>query len=96
MIATNTTVSRPAGTEGESVLQEAGGLSGRPLHLLSVHAIEVLSAASHGRLTIMGVGGVMSSADASVTLEAGADLLQIYTGLVYRGPTLIKELVAMH
>jgi dihydroorotate dehydrogenase len=96
VIATNTTVSRPAGTEGESVLQEAGGLSGRPLHLLSVHAIEVLSAASQGRLTIMGVGGVMSSAEASVMLDAGADLLQIYTGLVYRGPTLIKELVAMH
>jgi dihydroorotate dehydrogenase len=94
VIATNTTVARPATIESHR--DEVGGLSGRPLHPLSVRAIKVLNAAARGQLTIMGVGGVMSRADAAMTLDAGADLLQIYTGLVYRGPTLIKELVSMN
>jgi dihydroorotate dehydrogenase len=96
VIATNTTVTRPINLEGEAVRDEAGGLSGRPLHSLSVHAIRILKVASQGQLTIMGVGGVMSRADAKMMLEAGADLLQIYTGLVYRGPMLIDELLAMN
>jgi dihydroorotate dehydrogenase len=96
VIATNTTVTRPVNLEGEAVRDEVGGLSGRPLHSLSVHAIRILKAASQGQLTIMGVGGVMSRADAKMMLEAGADLLQIYTGLVYRGPILIDELLAMN
>jgi dihydroorotate dehydrogenase len=95
VIATNTTVGRPVSLEGESARDEAGGLSGRPLHSQSVHAIKLLKGVSQGRLTIMGVGGVMSPNDAMLTLNAGADLLQIYTGLVYRGPTLINELMAM-
>ena len=96
VIATNTTVTRGVNLEGEAARDEAGGLSGHPLHSLAVHAIRILKAASQGRLTIMGVGGVMSPVDAAIMLDAGADLLQIYTGLVYRGPMLIDELLAMN
>ncbi|MFL6551175.1 MAG: quinone-dependent dihydroorotate dehydrogenase [Povalibacter sp.] len=96
VIATNTTVSRPeyvAKREG-SVAQEQGGLSGAPLLELSLQAIRTLKAASQGRLAIIGVGGITAAADATQMREAGADLVQVYTGLIYRGPTLVPELTA--
>jgi dihydroorotate dehydrogenase len=96
VIATNTTVSRPSSLcdAGEaSMRQQAGGLSGEPLHVMSLSAIRTLKRASEGRVTIIGVGGIESTEHAAATLNAGADLLQIYTGMIYRGPRLVRELI---
>ena len=91
-IATNTTVSR-TGVEGLPHAGEAGGLSGAPLRPLATAAIRRLTAALKGRIPIVGVGGIMSAADAGEKLDAGASLVQVYTGLVYRGPGLVREVV---
>jgi len=90
VIATNTTISR------ESVLglrhaKEAGGLSGAPVRELSNRVIRALRALMPVGYPIIGVGGVMSGADACEKIDAGATLVQIYTGLVYRGPALVRE-----
>jgi dihydroorotate dehydrogenase len=90
VIATNSTVSR-AGIEDLS--QESGGVSGAPLNQKSTSVIRQLAAALQGQLTIIGVGGIMSSSDALEKLQAGAGLVQIYSGLIYRGPKLVSELV---
>ncbi len=90
VIATNTTVSR-AGIEGLS--QESGGVSGAPLNQKSTTVIRQLAAALQGQLPIIGVGGIMSGADALEKLHAGASLVQIYSGLIYHGPKLVSELV---
>lgn len=94
VIATNTTVTRPIRPDGmkSDRVQEQGGLSGKPLLDLSVRAVEVLKAAGNDRLTIIGAGGIASLADAQRMLSAGATLVQVYTGLIYRGPALIDEL----
>jgi dihydroorotate dehydrogenase len=91
-IATNTTVSR-TGVEGLPHAGEAGGLSGAPLRPLATAAIRSLAATLKGRIPIIGVGGIMSAADAGEKLDAGASLVQVYTGLVYRGPGLVREVV---
>lgn len=91
VIATNTTLSRPQGS-GIAGLDEAGGLSGRPLHARSVGVIGRLRSRLGPSFPLIGVGGVASAADAKATLDAGAQLLQIYTGFVYRGPGLITEI----
>jgi dihydroorotate dehydrogenase len=91
VIATNTTVSR-AGIEGFS--QESGGVSGAPLNQKSTAVIRQLAAALQGQLPIIGVGGIMSGTDAREKFEAGASLVQIYSGLIYRGPELVDEIVA--
>ena len=70
---------------------EAGGLSGRPLAPASNRVIRALRAALGNGFPIIGVGGVMSGADARAKLDAGADLVQLYTGLIYRGPALVRE-----
>ncbi|MFI4922367.1 MAG: quinone-dependent dihydroorotate dehydrogenase [Burkholderiales bacterium] len=90
VIATNTTLSR-AGIENLS--QESGGVSGAPLNQKSTAVIRQLAAALQGQLPIIGVGGIMSGADALEKLQAGASLVQIYSGLIYRGPKLVSELV---
>jgi dihydroorotate dehydrogenase len=89
-IATNTTTSRE-GVEGSPVAQEAGGLSGAPLREKSTAVLRGLSHALGGRLPVIGVGGILSGEDALAKLEAGASLVQLYTGLVYRGPDLVRE-----
>ena len=94
VIATNTTVGRPDAGHGpaaDPLLAEQGGLSGAPLLALSLRTIRTLRSVSQGRLVIVGAGGIASSADALLVLDAGADLLQIYTGLIYRGPALLDE-----
>jgi dihydroorotate dehydrogenase len=91
-IATNTTVSRK-GVEGLPHAAEAGGLSGAPLRPLATAAIRRLAAALKGRIPIIGVGGIMSAEDAGEKLDAGASLVQVYTGLVYRGPALVQHIV---
>ena len=92
VIATNTTVAR----EGVSELlhgDEQGGLSGAPLTQPATNVIQELSNALYGRIPIIGVGGIMSGSDALTKLNAGAYLLQLYSGLIYRGPELIRECV---
>ena len=95
IIATNTTISRPETDHPlvKSVYERAGGLSGRPLRALSTRVIEHLYVQSKGRVPIIGVGGILSGADAFEKIAAGASLLQLYTGLVYRGPGINREIV---
>jgi dihydroorotate dehydrogenase len=90
VIATNTTLSREA-VQGLQHAEEAGGLSGAPVLAASNRVIAQLRAALGAGYPIIGVGGVMSGADARSKLQAGADLVQIYTGLIYRGPELVRE-----
>src|SRR6185503_17197027 len=87
LIATNTTVQRDAAFE------QTGGLSGAPLHALALETVAALRSLVGPRLPIIGVGGIDSVAKALAMRAAGADLVQIYTGLVYRGPALVKRLV---
>ena len=91
LVATNTTLSRE-GAEGEPLAQEAGGLIGRPLFQKSLRAVRILRQALGPNLALIGVGGVASPSDAQLLRKAGADLVQVYTGLVYQGPKLIREL----
>lgn len=90
VIATNTTVERGA-VQGLAHADEAGGLSGAPLGEASNRVIRALRSALGPAFPIVGAGGVLSGADARAKLEAGADLVQLYTGLVYRGPKLVAE-----
>ena len=93
VIATNTTISREA-VKGMQNAEEAGGLSGRPVFEASNRVIRLLRAALPAGYPIIGVGGVMSGEDARAKLAAGADLVQIYTGLIYKGPALVSECAA--
>ncbi len=88
--ATNTTLSR-AGVETLSHAHEAGGLSGAPLTQRATAVIRHLHGALQDALPIIGVGGIMCAADAKEKMDAGASLVQIYTGLIYRGPNLVRE-----
>ncbi len=92
VIATNTTLDR-VGVEGAAHATQAGGLSGAPLRAKSTQVIATLATALAGALPIIGVGGVMDGRDAVEKLAAGASLVQIYTGFVYRGPKLVGEAV---
>lgn len=92
IIATNTTVSRDA-VQHLPHGNETGGLSGAPVHSRSVEVIRKLRHALGPTFPIIGVGGIMSQTDALETLRAGANLLQLYTGLIYRGPGLIGEII---
>jgi dihydroorotate dehydrogenase len=91
LIATNTTVTRPA-LAGSKVASEAGGLSGAPLAPLAEEAVRRLRAVVGADFPLVGVGGIDSADVAVARITAGADLLQIYTGLVYEGPGLISDL----
>ncbi len=93
VIATNTTLSRD-GVEGLPHCQEAGGLSGAPLTQRSTQVVRALAGHLQGRIPIIAVGGIMSGRDAVAKLEAGASLVQLYTGLVYTGPDLIYDCVS--
>jgi dihydroorotate dehydrogenase len=90
VIATNTTLSREA-VKGMTHAEEAGGLSGAPVLEASNRVISQLRAALGAGYPIIGVGGVMSGADAVSKIKAGADAIQIYTGLIYKGPALVAE-----
>jgi len=90
VIATNTTLSR-AGVEGLKNAEQAGGLSGAPLLAASTAVIGKLATALAGEVPIIGVGGIMSGADAAEKIAAGASLVQFYSGFIYRGPQLIGE-----
>ena len=90
VIATNTTLSRDA-VQGLPHAEEAGGLSGAPVREASNRVVRQLRTALGPNYPIIGVGGIFSAADAIAKIEAGADLVQIYTGLIYRGPALVTE-----
>ena len=90
VIATNTTISRDA-VKGMPHAEEAGGLSGAPVFAASNQVIRALKAELGDALPIIGVGGILSGADARAKVEAGAALVQLYSGLIYRGPALIRE-----
>ena len=90
VIATNTTIAREA-VQSLPHADEVGGLSGRPVFEASNRVIRLLRAALGASYPIIGVGGVLSGADARIKLKAGADLVQIYTGLIYKGPDLVTD-----
>jgi dihydroorotate dehydrogenase len=90
VIATNTTIARDA-VAGLPHADEAGGLSGRPVFDASNRVIAQLRAALGSGYPIIGVGGVLSGRDAQAKIAAGADLVQIYTGLIYKGPELVAD-----
>lgn len=90
VVATNTTVSRDA-VQGLPHAQEPGGLSGAPVREASNRVIRRLRAALGRSFPIVGVGGVLSAEDAVGKIKAGADLVQIYTGLIYKGPALVTQ-----
>jgi dihydroorotate dehydrogenase len=90
--ATNTTLSR-AGVEDNPLHTQAGGLSGAPVRAASTRVIRELNRALDGKLPIIGVGGIGSLQDAREKLQAGASLLQTYTGFIYGGPPLVREIV---
>lgn len=88
IIATNTTLARPGAL---AAVNEAGGLSGAPVRRRSTEIINYIARATDGRLPIIGVGGIMDEAAAGEKLDAGAALVQLYTGLIYRGPFFAAE-----
>jgi len=90
VVATNTTINREA-VKGLPHAEEAGGLSGSPVLEASNRVISQLRAALGKQFPIIGVGGIMSAQDAASKIRAGADVVQIYTGLIYRGPDLVNE-----
>ncbi|HEX2830679.1 MAG TPA: quinone-dependent dihydroorotate dehydrogenase [Burkholderiales bacterium] len=92
VIATNTTVTREA-VASLPHGAEAGGLSGDPVRAKSTLVVRELARALAGRVPVIGVGGIASAADAQEKIAAGASLVQLYTGLVYRGPALVAECV---
>jgi len=92
VIATNTTLDREA-VAGHPQAKETGGLSGAPVRKRSTEIIRGLSNRLDGRMPIIGVGGIFSADDAREKLDAGASLLQVYSGLIYRGPGLVGEII---
>jgi dihydroorotate dehydrogenase len=90
VVATNTTLSRDA-VQGMEHANEAGGLSGAPVLAMSNRVIAHLRAALGQNFPIIGVGGIMSAQDALSKIRAGANVVQIYTGLIYQGPELVSE-----
>ncbi len=92
VISGNTTLDRES-VSSSPFAKEAGGLSGAPLTQKSTRIIELLASELSGKLPIIGVGGIMTGEDAAAKIQAGASLVQIYTGFIYRGPQLISESV---
>ena len=92
VIATNTTISRDGLRSDASLLKQDGGVSGKPLTKRSTEVIKYLSERSHRSFPIIGVGGIHSAEDAIEKLEAGASLVQVYTGFIYKGPALISQI----
>ncbi len=91
VIASNTTLARPAGLRSAAA-GEAGGLSGRPLTKASRSLVAQIAARAQGRLPVIAAGGIFGGDEARAALDAGASLVQVYTGLIYRGPGLAGEI----
>lgn len=93
VIATNTTISRDGLASAQSLQNQMGGLSGKPLHQKSTDVIRYLAQKSEQSFPIIGVGGIHCANDAIEKLQAGASLIQVYTGFVYEGPGLVKQIL---
>ncbi|MBK7888382.1 MAG: quinone-dependent dihydroorotate dehydrogenase [Bacteroidetes bacterium] len=93
IIATNTTISREGLKSKEELQKESGGLSGLPVKKRSTEVIRYLRQKAGKDMVIIGVGGIFNAADAKEKLNAGADLLQVYTGFIYEGPGMIKKIL---
>ncbi|MDB6029601.1 MAG: hypothetical protein JWM68_5824 [Verrucomicrobiales bacterium] len=95
IVATNTTITRPSPSEAylQKTYSETGGLSGRPLRYLSTQIIRHLYKQTKGKLPIIGVGGIFNADDALAKIFAGASLVQVYTGLVYEGPAVARDIM---
>lgn len=93
VVATNTTITRDS-VHGLPHAAETGGLSGAPVFELSNRVIRLLKAEIGSALPIIGVGGILSGEDARAKIAAGASLVQVYTGLIYKGPALVRDCVA--
>ena len=93
VIATNTSVSRE-GVEGLPHANEAGGLSGKPLRERATRVLKLLESELRNEATLIGAGGIFTQSDAREKIAAGASLVQLYTGLIYRGPGLVAECVS--
>lgn len=95
IVATNTTIARPVTNDArlKQIYAETGGLSGRPLRARSTEVIRHLFQRTKGAVPIIGVGGIASAADAWEKIKAGASLVQVYSGLVYEGPGLTRDIV---
>ena len=91
VIATNTTLARDA-VKGMKNSEETGGLSGAPVRNQSTIVIQQLSKQLQGALPIIGIGGILSGADAAEKIAAGASLVQVYSGLIYKGPSLVRDI----
>lgn len=92
LICTNTTIDRAA-VGGHRHAREAGGLSGKPLFGKATAVLRGMAARLDGRIPLVGVGGIVSGGDAAAKIDAGATLVQFYSGMIYRGPALIGECV---
>ncbi|MBI3137329.1 MAG: quinone-dependent dihydroorotate dehydrogenase [Sphingobacteriales bacterium] len=93
LVATNTTISREGlSREAEQVSREAGGLSGKPLQQRSTDVLKYLVSKTNGQVPIIASGGIFTGADASGKLEAGARLVQVWTGFIYVGPAIVKKI----
>ncbi|GAB0109343.1 quinone-dependent dihydroorotate dehydrogenase [Pseudoalteromonas distincta] len=92
VIATNTTLERAA-VMGQQYAEEAGGLSGHPVRMRSTEVVSELKRLTQGKLPIIGVGGIDDAQSAKEKLNAGASLIQVYTGFIYKGPQLVKTIV---
>ena len=95
VVASNTTRSRDGLTAGQEKIDEigAGGMSGAPLFSKSLAMVKYISKKSDGNLPIIGVGGIMSPAQAKEMLDAGASLVEVYSGFIYEGPAIVKHIL---
>jgi len=93
VIATNTTIARDPGLQNTAYANESGGLSGKPLQQQSTHVIQQLHQHLQEKIPIIGLGGIVDAESAQEKIQAGASLLQIYTGFIYQGPGLIRRLI---
>lgn len=92
VISTNTTLSREGLTSPTALINEAGGISGKPLTKRSTEVIRYLSTQSKGAFPIIGVGGIFTAEDAQEKLDAGASLVQVYTSFIYEGPGVVRAI----
>ena len=93
LVATNTTINRVGLKSAPNLSRETGGLSGKPIEKPSTEVVAYLHQKSEGRFPIIGVGGISSAADAKTKTDAGASLVQVYTGFIYQGPGIAKQVL---
>ena len=95
IVAGNTTRSREGLTIDQAKIDKIGngGMSGAPVHKKNVELVQHIHTKSEGKLPIIGVGGIMSGADAQDMIDAGASLVEIYSGFIYEGPALVKKII---